>query len=134
MELVPKFKGIDAIDVFNLQGSVGVAEGNKKFQQDIKHLLETPIGTIPGNLSYGSNLFSYLFLPVSMSTGALIQDEIKRRIEENYNDIIIDSVDVTFDKTGDNKRVIYVSIGYSNGNSNVNEYINMDFTGGDVNG
>ena len=41
---------------------------------------------------------------------------------------------VTFDKTGDNKRVIYVSIGYSNGNSNVNEYINMDFTGGDVNG
>lgn len=134
MELVPKFKGIDAINVFNKQGSVNIVEGNLKFQQDIKHLLETPLGTIPGNLTYGSNLYTYLFMPANMATGTLIQEEIRRRIEANYADIVIDTVNVTFDNSVENKRTIYVSIGYNNGNSNILEYINMDFTGGDIDG
>lgn len=130
--LVPKFKGIDSVNVFDCRGGTGVAEGNAKFQQDVKHLLETPLGSVLGNLKYGSLLYQYIFLPVQESTGTLIQNEIKKRIEDNYSDIVIDTVDVTL-----SKRKINVSIGMNNGNSNVVEYIDLDFStvdGGDLNG
>lgn len=130
--LVPKFKGIDSVNVFDCRGGTGVVEGNVKFQQDIKHLLETPLGSVLGNLKYGSLLYQYIFLPVQESTGTLIQNEIKKRIEDNYSDIVIDTVDVTL-----SKRKINVSIGMNNGNSNVVEYIDLDFStvdGGDLNG
>lgn len=130
--LVPKFKGIDSVNVFDCRGGTGVAEGNAKFQQDVKHLLETPLGSVLGNLKYGSLLYQYIFLPVQESTGTLIQNEIKKRIEDNYSDIVIDTVDVAL-----SKRKINVSIGMNNGNSNVVEYIDLDFStvdGGDLNG
>lgn len=130
--LVPKFKGIDSVNVFDCRGGTGVAEGNAKFQQDVKHLLETPLGSVLGNLKYGSLLYQYIFLPVQESTGTLIQNEIKKRIEDNYSDIVIDTVDVTL-----SRRKINVSIGMNNGNSNVVEYIDLDFStvdGGDLNG
>ena len=130
--LVPKFKGIDSVNVFDVRGRTGVAEGNVKFQQDVKHLLETPLGSVLGNLSYGPLLYQYIFLPVQESTGTLIQNEIKKRIEDNYSDIVIDTVDVSL-----SKKKIEVSIGMNNGNSNVIEYIDLDFStfdGGDLNG
>ena len=122
MQLVPKFKGLDSEKVFNVQGRTNVVSGNTKFQQDVKHLLETPLGSVLGNLSYGSNLYQLMFLPIVESTGALIQEEIKTRIESNYSDIVIDSVDVVL-----GRRTISVSIGINNGNSNVVEYVNVDF-------
>lgn len=123
--LVQKFKGLDSIDVFTVRGGTGVAEGNIKFQQDIKHMLETPLGSVLGNLTYGSNLYQLLFLPVRESTATLIQEEIKKRIEDNYADIVIEQVDVTY-----RDNTFYVVIGLNNGNSNILEYINLDFTGG----
>lgn len=127
---VPKFKGLDAINVFNKQGKTNYAEAHIKFQQDVKHLLETPRGSVLGNLDYGSNLYRYLYLPVKQSTGTMIQEEIRNVIESNYEDIIIDTVDVVL-----GSKTIEVSIGYNNGNSNVIDYINLDFeSGGEMNG
>ena len=127
---VPKFKGLNSEDIFNAQGGTRVAEGNVKFQQDVKHLLETPLGSMLGNLDYGSNLYRYLFLPVKQSTGNLIQNEIKSRIENTYRDIVVDSVDVTF-----YENAIGVVIGFNNNNSNILDYIEMDFEKeGDING
>lgn len=120
--LVPKFRGINSENLYSPNGRVNVSEGMLKFQQDLKHLLETPLGSVLGNLDYGSNLYKYLFLPVQESTGTLIQEEIKTRIQRNYSDIIIDSVDVAF-----SRRTINITIGMNNGNSNVVEYINLDF-------
>ena len=74
MQLVPKFKGLDAVNVFNVQGQTSTVEGNVKFQQDVKHLLETPRGSVLGNLDYGSELFAIIQRPVSQATGALIQN------------------------------------------------------------
>lgn len=128
MITVSKFSGLDSINVFSVNGRTNVATGNKKFQEDVKHLLETPLGTVLGNLSYGSNLYQYVYLPANQATGTLIQEEIRRRIEDNYSDIKIDTVDVTFEG-----RAIYVSIGYSNNNSNVVEFIDLDFEGGEIN-
>lgn len=126
MQLVPKFKGLDAVNVFNIQGQTSTVEGNVKFQQDVKHLLETPRGSVLGNLDYGSELFAIIQRPVSQATGALIQNEIKSCIERNYSDIVIDTVDVSFEG-----RNIYVSIGMDNGHSNVVEYIDLDFKRGE---
>lgn len=124
--LVPKFKGLDSINVFNVQGRTNTAEGNTKFQEDIKHLLETPIGTVLGNLTYGSNLYRILFMPARESTGTLIQEEIKSCIERNYTGIVVESVDVSYDN-----RTFYVKIGLNNNNSNVLQYIDLDFAGGE---
>lgn len=126
--IVPKFRGLDSINVFNERGSTNTIDGNIKFQEDLKHMLETPLGTVLGNLSYGSNLYQLLFLPVHESTGTLIQEEIKSCIERNYQGIVVESIDVTFD---DN--TFYVNIGINNNNSNVLEYINLDFAGGENN-
>lgn len=127
---VPKFRGLNSEELFNVQGGTGVVEGNVKFQQDVKHLLETPLGSVLGNLNYGSNLYRYIFLPLRESTGNLIQEEIKTRIENNYSDITVDSVDVTMgDKT------INITIGFNNNNSNIMDYIEMDIEReGDING
>ena len=120
--LIEKFKGINSEELFNVAGGTNMSEGMIKFQQDVKHLLETPLGSVLGNLNYGSKLYQLLFLPVSESTGTLIQEEIQRTIEVNYADIKVVSIDITF-----GKRTIYASIGISNGNSNIAEYINVDF-------
>lgn len=127
---VPKFRGLNSEELFNVQGGTGVVEGNVKFQQDVKHLLETPLGSVLGNLNYGSNLYRYIFLPLRESTGNLIQEEIKTRIENNYSDITVDNVDVTIgDKT------INITIGFNNNNSNIMDYIEMDIEReGDING
>lgn len=127
---VPKFRGLNSEELFNVQGGTGVVAGNVKFQQDVKHLLETPLGSVLGNLNYGSNLYRYIFLPLRESTGNLIQEEIKTRIENNYSDITVDNVDVTMgDKT------INITIGFNNNNSNIMDYIEMDIEReGDING
>ena len=96
--LIEKFKGINSEELFNVAGGTNMSEGMIKFQQDVKHLLETPLGSVLGNLNYGSKLYQLLFLPVSESTGTLIQEEIQRTIEVNYADIKVVSIDITFGK------------------------------------
>lgn len=119
--LVQKFKGIDSEDLFTAWGTTNVATGNLKFQQDIKHLLETPLGSVVGNLDYGSNLYQLLYLPVNDALGTMIQEEIRNCIERNYNDILVEEVEVYFEK-----RTVQVKIGINNNNSNILEYINID--------
>lgn len=122
--IISKFSGLNSEKVFNAAGGTNWSEGNVKFQQDVKHLLETPLGSMLGNLSYGSNVYQMLFLPITNSTGTLLQEEIKRTIESNYGDIVVQSVDITFDKKN-NK--VYADIGISNGNSTITDYVNVDF-------
>lgn len=120
--LLGKFRGINSENLYSVNGRTNWSEGAIKFQQDVKHLLETPLGSMLGNINYGSKLYQLLFLPVSESTGTLIQEEIQRVIELNYVDIKVPYVGVTFDKN-----TVSVSIGLTNGNSEVIDYINVDF-------
>ena len=85
--LLGKFRGINSENLYSVNGRTNWSEGAIKFQQDVKHLLETPLGSMLGNINYGSKLYQLLFLPVSESTGTLIQEEIQRVIELNYVDI-----------------------------------------------
>lgn len=119
--LVQKFKGIDSENVFTSWGTTNIAVGTKKFQEDIKHLLETPLGSVVGNLDYGSNLYQMLYLPANDALGALIREEVRNCIERNYNDIIVEEVNVTFDN-----RSVSVSIGINNNNSNIIDYIEIE--------
>ena len=119
--LVPKYKGINSEKLYNLQGGTNWSEGYVKFEQDVKHLLETPLGSMLGNISYGSNLYQLLFLPVSESTGTLIQEEIRRTIERNYPDIKVPNIDIEFDKN-----TVNAKIGIDNKNSNIIEYIDLN--------
>lgn len=120
--LIQKFKGMNSEKVFNVAGGTNWSEGDIKFQQDVKHLLETPLGSMIGNLNYGSKLYQLLFLPVNEATGTLIQEEIKKTIESNYRDIKVPYVEITF-----KNNTVYASIGVTNGNSEITDYINIDF-------
>lgn len=119
--LVPKYKGINSEELYNVQGGTNWSEGYTKFQQDVKHLLETPLGSMLGNISYGSNLYQLLFLPVNESTGTLIQEEIRNTIERNYPDIKVPNIDVEL-----GKHTVNVRIGIDNKNSNIVEYVDLN--------
>ena len=121
--LVKKYSGMKYTELFNAWGGTKVEEGNIKFQEDIKLLLETPIGSVLGSPSFGSNLYRYMFQPLSNDLGILIQNEIKERIEKYYSDIRVEKVSVTLS----NKKVS-VSIGLNNMNSNVLDYVDLDFS------
>ena len=126
--LLQQFKGIDSERLYNTYGGTNWSEGHVKFQQDVKHLLETPLGSMLGNTSYGSKIYQLLFLPDNEATGTLIQEEIRRTIESNYTDIKVQSVDISFGEVGTDKaNCIYASLGISNGNSDAIDYINIDF-------
>lgn len=124
--IVPKFSGLDNQEVFTPSGNTKVSTGNIKFQQDVKLLLETPIGTMLGNPTFGSNLYSFLHSPITNGLGSLIQNEVRQRIEDNFEDIKIDEVNVTF--AG---HTIYLNIGFNNKNSNILEYIDLQIEGGE---
>lgn len=125
--IVPKYSGIDSVETFNIQKRTNVVTDNIKFQQDVKRLLETPLGSMLANPSYGSNLYEFLQYPVNDGLGILIQEEVKSRIEANYKDVSVEEVNVTFEG-----KTVSVSIGMNNGNSNVLDYINVDFEGSDI--
>lgn len=122
--IVPKFSGLDNQDVFSSSGGTRVATGNLKFQQDVKLLLETPLGTMLGNPTFGSNLFSFLHSPITNGLGSLIQNEVRQRIEDNFEDIKIDEVNVTFEG-----HTVLLNIGFNNRNSNILEYIDLQIEG-----
>lgn len=122
--IVPKYSGMDSVNTFNIQKRTNVVTGNIKFQQDVKRILETPLGSVLANPTYGSNLYEYLSYPVNDALGVLIQEEVKTRIEQNYKDIVVEEVNVTFEG-----KSVSVEIGMNNGNSNVLDFINVNFEG-----
>ena len=119
--IVKKFSGLSSTKLFNTWGGTRLIEDNIKFQEDVKNLLETPLGSIPGNPTFGSNLFKFLYMNVTTSLGALIQQEVRDRLESNYPDILVDSVDVILER-----RAVKLTIGMNNSNSNVITYINLE--------
>ena len=119
--IVKKFSGLSSTQLFNTWGGTRLIEDNIKFQEDVKNLLETPLGSIPGNPTFGSNLFKFLYMNVTTSLGALIQQEVRDRLESNYPDILVDSVDVILER-----RAVKLTIGMNNSNSNVITYINLE--------
>lgn len=114
-------------DLLNNLGSIKLSSTTSKFREDIRLLLETQKGTVIGDPSFGSNLCELLYEPANDSTGALIRQEVANTIEKFYNNVVIDSVDVTF-----SKNTVKLSIYYRVYNSNIGDTIMLEFLTGNV--
>ena len=117
--------GASAESLLNSLGSFRRIVSNNKFRDNLKVLLETRKGTLIGDPEYGSNLYKLLFEPANEATGALIRQEVVNTIEKYYNNIIIDSVDVTFTKT-----TVQLKISYRVTNTNIGDTVMLEFIRG----
>lgn len=117
--------GASAESLLNSLGSFRRIVSNNKFRDNLKVLLETRKGTLIGDPEYGSNLYQLLFEPANEATGALIRQEVVNTIEKYYNNIIIDSVDITFTKT-----TVQLKISYRVTNTNIGDTVMLEFIRG----
>ena len=117
--------GMDSQILINVRGGLTVAESNRKFQDDLKILLETQKGTMIGDPEFGSNLYTYLYEPASEATASLIRTELDTVVSMYYSNFVIQSVDVYF-----KEKSIGLNITYSIVNSNVTESVTLEFIRG----
>lgn len=126
MNSIYNLQGIST-DLLNNLGGVKISQINNKFYENIRLLLETEKGTLIGDPSFGSNLHELLYEPANAATAALIRQEIANTIETYYNNLIVESVDITF-KTN----TIQASIYYKIYNSNIGDTVMLEFLTGNI--
>lgn len=84
-------------------GSTQIYTGLSKLSEDIKFKLLTPLGSIPGNPTYGSNIRKILFNPNTRSTVDVLAGEVLTLLNEHPG---ITVNNVSGDISADNKSII----------------------------
>lgn len=100
--------GLNLTKPINSAGGTNKAIQAKKFEDDLRVIIMTPKGSLIGNPDFGSNVHKYLFEPANELTASLLRDEIKEVIESNFDNLLVRSIDITF-----NRRNVIVTIKYS---------------------
>lgn len=126
MSSIYNLQGIST-NLLNNLGGVKISQVNNKFHENIRLLLETEKGTLIGDPDFGSNLHELLYEPANEATGALIRQEIANTIEAYYDNLVVESVDITF-KTN----TVQASIYYKIYNSNIGDTVMLEFLTGNV--
>lgn len=116
-----------SIDLLSNLGNVKSVISVKKFHEDLKVLLETKKGTMIGDPNFGSNLCDLLYEPANQYTASLIRHEVALTIERYYEQVVIDSVDVTF-----KAHTIQLLISYRMFNTNIKDTVMLEFIRGDI--
>lgn len=115
-----------SLDLLTNLGNVKTKISNQKFHEDLRVLLETKKGTTIGDPEFGSNLIDLLYEPANNTTAQLIRHEVVDTIENYYNNIVIDQVDVTF-----KSHSIQILIYYRIYNTNIGDTVMLEFIRGD---
>lgn len=115
--------GMTVINPITSLGNIRVVRNIEKFHSDLKVLLETEKGTMIYNPDFGSNLYRYLFLPANSSTASLIREEIRTCIESNFDNIIVQSIDIIFTDKTCNAQITYAATSDESGETIVLSFI-----------
>lgn len=107
-------QGMSTDKVINSLGNIGVVAQHEKLQQDVRTLLLTRKGSLLGNPEYGSNLYKFLFELSNTTNIALINEEVRDTLKNNYN--FIKDVDITSEVQGN---LLYLKIDYVTTNTNL---------------
>lgn len=67
--------------------------------EEIRATLKTTRGERVNRPNVGNNIVKYLFLPMGVSRRSAIRDEVIRAIEDNVDDITIETVEVIDDES-----------------------------------
>lgn len=100
-------KGIALENTFNNYGGTNYRFKEEKLREDIKFLLCQEKGKFYPDPDFGSNLYSYLFSPLTEETGELIKQEVYDVITSHYPQLTLDHIDVTM-----SSKTISISVGY----------------------
>lgn len=92
-------------------GSTYIYTGLSKLSEDIKFKLLTPLGSIPGNPTYGSNIRKILFNPNTRATADVLAGEVLT-ILNNHPGITVNNVSGNTNTEG-NSIVISYDIEYN---------------------
>lgn len=112
--------GIELNNTFNSLGGVNQQYGPEKLSQDITILLTQQKGKFYPDPDFGSQLYSYLFMPLTESTGNLIREEVYTTIMKYYPQVDIKSIDVVL-----GNKMIQIKISYSYINGREAQEINL---------
>ena len=99
--------GLSYSKIINEYGNTNRKIQASKFEDDLKLLLMTEKGTMIGNPNFGSDLYKFLFNKDIQLTASLIRDEIKKCVEENFDFVKINNIDVEFDTHNVNVKITY---------------------------
>lgn len=115
--------GMTVINPINSLGGIKVVQNLEKFHSDLKVLLETEKGTMIGDPEFGSNLYRYLFLPASESTASLIREEIRSCIENNFENIVVQNIDIVFENNTASAVITYSATSEESGETVILSFI-----------
>lgn len=115
--------GMTVMNPINSLGGIRVVQNVEKFHSDLKVLLETEKGTMIGDPEFGSNLYRYLFLPASESTASLIREEIRTCIENNFENIIVQNIDIIFENNTASVVITYAATSEESGETIILSFI-----------
>lgn len=115
--------GMTVMNPINSLGGIRVVQNVEKFHSDLKVLLETEKGTMIGDPEFGSNLYRYLFLPASESTASLIREEIRTCIENNFENIIVQNIDIIFENNTASIVITYAATSEESGETVILSFI-----------
>lgn len=115
--------GMTVINPINSLGGIRVVQNVEKFHSDLKVLLETEKGTMIGDPGFGSNLYRYLFLPASESTASFIREEIRTCIESNFENIIVQNIDIIFKDNTASAVITYAATSEESGETIILSFI-----------
>ncbi len=119
--------GASASSLLNNLGGFKRITSDVKFHDDLKVLLETQKGTLIGDPSFGSNLYTLLFEPANMGTAGLIRQTVADAIQEYYPNVTVRTIDVAFTKV-----TVKINIAYMLAYTNVGNTATYEFIRGNV--
>lgn len=88
--------------------AIQVIEDEDVKSEEIKATLQTTIGERVNRPLVGNNIVKYLFLPMGISRRSAIRDEVIRALEDNVDDIGIETVEVIDDEPNKHTDVLVI--------------------------
>ena len=90
----------------------------------INYFLTNP-GERPGNPTFGAGLRQYIFTQITEENLDFIKEDIQDKINQNFPNILVDSIEVLENLTYNSINVI---INYSIPNTNINDELQLSFS------
>lgn len=90
----------------------------------INYFLTNP-GERPGNPTFGAGLRQYIFTQITEGNLDFIKEDIQDKINQNFPNILVDSIEVLENLTYNSINVI---INYSIPNTNINDELQLSFS------
>ena len=114
------YKDITTIDT--------TSSGITAINQSIKNILMTPLGSLPGDPSFGSNLHRIVFEPLDFLTESMAVNYVKEALQKFEDRIIVKNVQFKKEEAF-NKLIIIINFSYKNiTNNELTDDSSMSFT------